>query len=243
MNLPRRSRAALPAVCLALAATPCFAQTAPAAQPPPAPTGAPAEPPAAPPTPAPAPAPVWETPAPLPEGARVQRPPPPRFDVEPGPARGFPGAARECPDTQRAGRIVAETLAASAVTTASVLVGMFAQDASGSGQQALGTLGALVMYITVTPAAVGLVGRTFGGNGRYWAALLGGVLLPVAGATCSAARGGARARGAGGGAQPRGRGRRDRGAHDHLLTPVGPRARIDHGTRARRLARAPNGTS
>lgn len=181
MNLPRRSRAALPAVCLALAATPCFAQTAPAAQPPPAPTGAPAEPPAAPPTPAPAPAPVWETPAPLPEGARVQRPPPPRFDVEPGPARGFPGAARECPDTQRVGRIVAETLAASAVTTASVLVGMFAQDASGSGQQALGTLGALVMYITVTPAAVGLVGRTFGGNGRYWAALLGGVLLPVAG--------------------------------------------------------------
>jgi len=134
------------------------------------------------PTPPPPPT-AWEAPPPLPPGARVPRPAP-TYDAEPvGDAarRDFVTGQRECEDPQRAGRIVAESVAASAAVAASVFIGMFAQDAESTGQVIFGTLGAATMYLLVTPAAVGLVGRTFGGNGRYWASLLGGLLIPVIG--------------------------------------------------------------
>ncbi len=167
------------ALAALLGAAPTFAQTAPAE--PPAPVATPA--PAAPATSA-AP-PVWDAPPPppLPPGARVPRPVP-RYDEEPAGDTGrrdFVSGRRECPDPQRAGRIVAESVAGAAVAVASFFIGKFAQDASSSGQVILGTLGAITMYLTVTPAAVSLVGSTFGGHGRYWASLLGGVLIPVAG--------------------------------------------------------------
>lgn len=129
--------------------------------------------------PAPPPPPSWETPPPLPEGTRVPRRAPPAYDVEPMERRA--PVPRECPDPHRAGRIVAETLAGSVSTAGAVFIGMFAQDSSSTGGVILGTLGALLMHITVTPAAIGLAGRSVGGNGRYWAAMVGNILVPVAG--------------------------------------------------------------
>jgi len=165
---------ALAAVCFA---APSFAQSAqPAATTPATPAADVAAPaPAAPPPPAPS----WETPPPLPEGTRVPRRPLPVYDVEPMERRAL--VQRECPDPHRAGRVVAETLAGSVSTASAFLIGMFAQDSSSTGGAILGTLGALLMHITVTPAAIGLAGRSVSGNGRYWAALVGNVLVPVAG--------------------------------------------------------------
>lgn len=157
------SRARLPITLVALCfAGPALAQDAPTPPPPPA---------------------AWEAPPPLPPGARVPRPAP-VYDAEPVgdiARRDFVTGQRECEDPQRAGRIVAESAAASAAVAASVFIGMFAQEASSTGQVIFGTLGAAAMYLLVTPAAVGLVGRGFGGNGRYWASLLGGLLIPVVG--------------------------------------------------------------
>lgn len=165
---------ALAAVCFA---APSFAQSAQPASPPAPAAPTPAADVAAPAPPPPTPS--WETPPPLPEGTRVPRRAPPVYDVErverPAPVQ------RECPDPQRAGRVVAETLAGSVSTAGAVFIGMFAQDSSSTGGVILGTLGALLMHITVTPAAIGLAGRSVGGNGRYWAALVGNILVPVAG--------------------------------------------------------------
>jgi len=163
-------RGGLPIALVVLSLTsPSLAQTSPA---PPEVAAVPPPPEAA-----------WEAPPPLPPGARVPRPAP---VYEPEPVgdvarRDFVTGQRECEDPQRAGRIVAESFAGSAAVAASVFVGMFAQDASSTGQVLFGTLGAGLMYLLVTPAAVGLVGRSFGGNGRYWASLLGGLLIPVVG--------------------------------------------------------------
>lgn len=88
----------------------------------------------------------------------------------------------QCEDTQLAGRVVAESLAATASLVGSgMLVYFMAESSNNAGMALLTLLTGATAYVLVPPLTVHGVGRTFGGNGKVWASLLGGLLLPVIG--------------------------------------------------------------
>jgi hypothetical protein len=89
--------------------------------------------------------------------------------------------SRLCDDPQRAPRIFIETLAGTVTSASALLLAYFATDARTFEEVSLGVLGGMMVHLVATPAAIGLAGTSMGANGRYWAALLGNLLLPVAG--------------------------------------------------------------
>jgi hypothetical protein len=89
-------------------------------------------------------------------------------------------APRVCTDDQRAGRIAASVLASTATVTGSIAMIMFASRSENASAAVFGLVGA-ISYITLPPLAVSGVSHNFGGNGKYWASLLGGLLIPVLG--------------------------------------------------------------
>jgi hypothetical protein len=168
-----------------------MAQSTPVADAPPAPT-----PPAieAPPPPSHEPPPpsssVWQTPPPLAPGATwrtLSRPRAPTLGVAdamepPRATEDFIHREAHCEDTQFLGRIAAETLGASAgVVGTGMLVYFMIQSTDNFGMALLTFSVGATSYLLLTPLTVHGVGSTFGGNGKVWASLLGGLLLPVVG--------------------------------------------------------------
>ncbi len=162
-----------------------LAQTTPPADAPPPPplSDAPALPP---PPPSPPPAVTqsgWQTPPPLQSGPLLRAPRTQYTDTE----SEFEAARRnsfspQCEDTQFGGRVVAESLAATAGLVGSgMLVYFMAESSNNAGMALLTLFTGVTAYVLVPPLAVHGVGRTFGGNGKLWASLVGGLLLPVVG--------------------------------------------------------------
>ncbi len=94
----------------------------------------------------------------------------------------FVNHEQRCEDTQFFGRVVAETLSATAGVAGTVMLTAFMVNSTDNWGTALLTFSVgVASYLLLPPLAVHGVGRNFGGNGKIWAALVGGLLLPVVG--------------------------------------------------------------
>jgi hypothetical protein len=85
-----------------------------------------------------------------------------------------------CADDDAGLRYVAEGLAALTTATGAGFLGYYIYN-SARGGSGWGPVVGVISYLTLTPLAVVGVGGHFRGNGKYWASLLGGLLLPVVG--------------------------------------------------------------
>lgn len=130
---------------------------------------------------------LWWTPPPLAPGAtwrgpRARATPPVDTSVVPRNPDEFVSSEQRCEDTQFLGRIAAETLSATAGVAGTVMITAFMVNSSNNWGTALLTFTVgVASYLLLPPLAVHGVGRNFGGNGKIWAALVGGLLLPVVG--------------------------------------------------------------
>lgn len=166
---------------VALLGSTALAQEAPVEGSPPPPLA-----PALPPPPPTAAQGAWWTPPPLAQGAtwRAAATSAAPIDAEGSGAvpTSYMAGSERCEDTNMAGRIVAETLAAGVgVVGTGMLVAYLVNSTDNFGMAMLTLTAGVTSYVVLTPLAVHGVSRTFGGNGKMWASLLGGLLVPVLG--------------------------------------------------------------
>ncbi len=112
--------------------------------------------------------------------------PPPRTEtLPPPPPTSAPIEVRpfnvQCDDDPMAGRIAAEVLASTATIAATGFLTAFVIQSRNDLAAVSGLLFGVSAYVALPPLAVHGVARNFGGNGRVWASLLGGLLVPVLG--------------------------------------------------------------
>jgi hypothetical protein len=131
---------------------------------------------------------AWWTPPPLAQGATWRAAATSAAAIDAESASGastpesFVAGVGRCEDSNVVGRVVAETLAAGVGVVGTGMLVVYLANSTDNFGMAMLTLGAgITSYLVLTPLAVHGVGRTFGGNGKMWASLLGGLLVPVLG--------------------------------------------------------------
>lgn len=124
-------------------------------------------------------------PPPSPTARRWWVPPPRNETLPPPPPTPAPIEVRpfnvQCDDDPMAGRIAAEVLASTATIAATGFLTAFVIQSRSDLAAVSGLLFGVSAYVALPPLAVHGVARNFGGNGRVWASMLGGILIPVLG--------------------------------------------------------------